>query len=275
VNSPHRQSRKAKVRRVGRHAAPSAIAKVSERAGKAAPAAAVVGALAVVPLAHGHAQGGHGEVALTGHRGAGSYHHPASAPDRIVLAAAVQRTKGVGGTYTVRAGDTLASIALRLYGKSAYWRDIYQLNSAEIADPNVIYPGEVLKLPGRSVTLTSASSSGGKDGTSSKSSSDSKLSGTLGCSGLEALWESAGGSASEAVTAASIAMAESSGEQFATDDDANGTEDRGYWQINSTHGSLSTDNAYGNARAAVIISADGTNWTPWTTYDTGAYLGQC
>jgi hypothetical protein len=96
-------------------------------------------------------------------------------------------------------------------------------------------------------------------------------SGTLGCSGLEELWEEAGGSAGEAVMAASIAQAESSGQQFAT----GAAGERGYWQINPDHGSLSTYDPLGNAKAAVIISADGTNWTPWTTFTSGAYLGRC
>jgi Lysozyme like domain len=99
--------------------------------------------------------------------------------------------------------------------------------------------------------------------------------GILDCSQLEALWESAGGSASAAFTAAEIAEAESSGQQYATNDNSNGTVDRGYWQINSSHGPLSTFDAHGNARAAVLISSDGTDWTPWTTYNTGAYAGKC
>jgi hypothetical protein len=64
--------------------------------------------------------------------------------------------------------------------------------------------------------------------------------GTLGCAQLEALWRSAGGSASAAFMAAEIAMAESSGREYATDDDSDGSVDRGYWQVNSTHGPLST-----------------------------------
>ena len=83
--------------------------------------------------------------------------------------------------------------------------------------------------------------------------------GTLSCRGLEALWESAGGSSAAAFTAAEIAMAESGGRQYATNlNDGNGTTDRGYWQINSVHGSLSTYDAYANARAAVLISNNGT-----------------
>ena len=99
--------------------------------------------------------------------------------------------------------------------------------------------------------------------------------GTLSCHGLEALWESAGGSSGTAFTAAEIAMAESSGRQYASLDNTNGTTDRGYWQINSVHGSLSTYDPAGNARAAVQISGNGTDWSPWVTYNTGAYQGKC
>ena len=95
------------------------------------------------------------------------------------------------------------------------------------------------------------------------------------CRGLEALWESAGGSRAAAFTAAEIAMAESSGRQYASLVNTNGTTDRGYWQINSSHGSLSTFDAYGNARAAVLISANGADWSPWVTWQTGAYAGKC
>ena len=99
--------------------------------------------------------------------------------------------------------------------------------------------------------------------------------GTLSCPGLEALWESAGGSPGTAFLAAQIATAESGGRQYATDADGNGTVDRGYWQVNSIHGALSTYDPAGNARAAVQLSDDGTDWDPWVTYATGAYQSQC
>jgi len=99
--------------------------------------------------------------------------------------------------------------------------------------------------------------------------------GTLDCWQLEALWESAGGNPADAFMAAEIATAESGGQQYATDSDGNGTTDEGYWQINTSHGDLATYDPYGNARAAVIISADGTDWEPWVTYQTGVYAGQC
>jgi hypothetical protein len=99
--------------------------------------------------------------------------------------------------------------------------------------------------------------------------------GTLSCSGLEALWESAGGSRGTAFMAAEIAMAESAGHQYSTDLNGGRSTDRGYWQVNSIHGALSTYSAAGNARAAVLLSDDGTDWSPWVTYNTRAYVGQC
>ena len=169
--------------------------------------------------------------------------------------------------YTVQPGDTLASIAQRFYGNTADWPRLYQANRSVIQNPGVIYPGEVLivpyEQPASSMTATS--------GASAMSSTSTALSGTLSCSGLEDLWEEAGGSDTQAVTAASIAMAESSGEQFATGP----VGERGYWQINPDHGSLSTYDPLGNAKAAVVISGDGANWSPWTTFTSGAYLGRC
>lgn len=175
--------------------------------------------------------------------------------------------------YTVRPGDTLSSIAQRFYGNPADWRGLYQANRSVIRNPNVIDPGEVLNIP---YQLPASSSSSSSSRTSAPVGSAvlttaASLSGTLSCPGLEELWEQAGGSDAPAVMAASIAMAESSGQQFAT----GAAGERGYWQINPDHGSLSTYDPLGNAKAAVIISDDGANWTPWTTFTSGAYQGRC
>jgi len=103
--------------------------------------------------------------------------------------------------------------------------------------------------------------------------------GTLNCAGLERLWEAAGGSPSAAFTAAEVAMAESGGHQFTPDNSAmnnNGQPDVGYWQINEGyHPGLATTDPIGNAKAAIQISRDGTDWSPWVTYSTGAYQGKC
>ena len=169
--------------------------------------------------------------------------------------------------YTVQPRDTLSSIAQRFYGSPADWQLLYQANRSVIQNPNVIDPGEVLDVPyGPSASSTTSTPAGATVLTTSTA-----LSGTLGCPELQELWEEAGGSGAQALTAASIAMAESSGQQYAT----GAAGERGYWQINPDHGSLSTYDPLSNAKAAVIISGDGTNWTPWTTYTSGAYLGRC
>lgn len=93
----------------------------------------------------------------------------------------------------------------------------------------------------------------------------------LSCTGLEHLWDAVGGNPADAFLAAEIAEAESSGYQYATGPYG----ERGFWQINPDHGSLSTYDKYGNARAAVLISQNGSDWYAWTTYTSGAYVGRC
>lgn len=90
---------------------------------------------------------------------------------------------------------------------------------------------------------------------------------------LMTLWEQAGGSKLNAAMAAAIAMAESGGDATATNNNTNGTQDRGLWQVNSSWGSLSTFDPMSNARAAVQISKNGTTWRPWCTAYSDALCG--
>ena len=50
-------------------------------------------------------------------------------------------------SYTVEKGDSLSKIAKRVYGKASYWRQIYEANRDNVKDPDLIYPGQVLRLP--------------------------------------------------------------------------------------------------------------------------------
>ena len=54
---------------------------------------------------------------------------------------------GGGQTYTVHAGDTLSDIARRHYGKASRWHAIFEANRDQLDDPDLIRPGQVLKLP--------------------------------------------------------------------------------------------------------------------------------
>jgi LysM repeat protein len=251
VNSAHMQRRARKIRRTGRHATPSQVQKVAQKAGQAAPAMAIAGVLVAAPQAHGAVR---------------APVRAAPVVQQIHTDALIRHDQSPAiRSYTVQPGDTLSSIAQRFYGHSADWSFLYQVNKSVLSNPNVIFPGQKLDVPAAAPAHTP------KHARSTVLTSSTTLAGTLSCPGLEELWEEAGGSAGEAVMAASIAMAESSGEQFAT----GAAGERGYWQINPDHGSLSTYDPLGNAKAAVIISDDGSDWTPWTTFTSGAYIGRC
>ena len=276
MSSVPRHRRKRKIRRSGQHTAPSQVEKVAQTAGKAAPVVVAAGAIAAaVPQVSGAAA-----TTVTATATA-----PSQPAIRAHLDAAVQPARATGRTYTVRAGDTLSAIAERFYGHADDWHGLYAVNQPKISDPGLIYAGQVLSVPRhlpasahttaytpRHATAAAGGSGAGHASADSTSpASPAGLSGTLGCTGLEALWREAGGSPAAEVTAASIAMAESGGNQFAT-----GTVgERGYWQINPVNGALSTYDALGNAHAAVVMSGDGANWAPWTTFTSGAYAGRC
>ncbi|HSL71841.1 MAG TPA: LysM peptidoglycan-binding domain-containing protein [Longimicrobiales bacterium] len=50
-------------------------------------------------------------------------------------------------TVTVQAGDSLSKIAKRELGDANKWHAIYDANRDQIKDPDLIHPGQVLKLP--------------------------------------------------------------------------------------------------------------------------------
>jgi LysM repeat protein len=256
----HRRPRK--IRRTGRHTAPSQVEKVAEKAGKAAPAVAIAGVLvAAAPQAHAAEKTPAKATTVT--------------EQQARTDALVKRAQPAARTYTVRSGDTLSSIAESFYHNPGDWTWIYAANKAKIHDPNSIYVGESLTIPSSApsgATSYAARHAKATPQATVLTSAASKLAGNLSCSGLEALWEAAGGSHGEAFIAAEIAMAESGGRQYALSP----TNDYGYWQINGSHGPAeATFNPIGNAKAAIAISSNGTNWGPWTTYVTGAYQGRC
>lgn len=56
-------------------------------------------------------------------------------------------TKKKTTSYTVKKGDCLWNIAKKVYGDGSKWPKIYNANKSKIKNPNLIYPGQVFKIP--------------------------------------------------------------------------------------------------------------------------------
>lgn len=63
----------------------------------------------------------------------------------LVLNIQVSGQENAGSTYTVESGDSLSKIAHH-YGIT--WKEIFDANRDQISDPNMIHPGQELKIPG-------------------------------------------------------------------------------------------------------------------------------
>lgn len=50
-------------------------------------------------------------------------------------------------TYVVQKGDSLSKIAKSEYGNANDWHKIFEANQDTIKDPDLIYPGQTLKIP--------------------------------------------------------------------------------------------------------------------------------
>ncbi len=57
-------------------------------------------------------------------------------------------TPGSEQSYEVVAGDSLSKIAKRFYGDASQWPRIHEANRDQIKNPDLIHPGQRLKIPG-------------------------------------------------------------------------------------------------------------------------------
>ena len=155
-----------RIRRRGRHTAPSQVEKVAEKAGKAAPAMAIAGALVAAPqaqhafttaakpgtVAAADARGAAGAAGAGQQQGATATLNSVSAHAVLVNSTSTARHAATTGPasnthYKVKSGDTLSGIAAHYYHKAADWQWLYHENDKTISDPNLIYPGETLFVP--------------------------------------------------------------------------------------------------------------------------------
>jgi nucleoid-associated protein YgaU len=50
-------------------------------------------------------------------------------------------------TYKVAPGDSLSKIAKQFYGDANKWKRIFEANRDTIKNPDLIHPGQILKIP--------------------------------------------------------------------------------------------------------------------------------
>ena len=76
---------------------------------------------------------------------------PVRAPVRVQkpkpVPTAEENSGELGSTYEVKAGDTLKSIAQKLYGNAELWYDLYYLNRDRLGPMGHLFPGQILVLP--------------------------------------------------------------------------------------------------------------------------------
>jgi hypothetical protein len=222
-----------------RHARPSRAGKAASAAMKATPGIALGAALAA--------------GAATPAGASARIPYPETVPQAVHVHVTAQRF------YTVQPGQYLSEIAGSQCGNPADWRSLYSANQGKISDPDMIYPGEHLVLD-CSAPVTQDSRQ--DPAPHQQAVTDAVSGGILSPAQIGALWLEAGGSPAAEGTAECIA-------HFESGDNTNAispTDDFGEFQINASHGpAMATLNPLANARAAVEISDDGTNWFPWTT----------
>lgn len=170
--------------------------------------------------------------------------------------------------HTVVPGDTLSQIA---YSHHVSLSSVEAANP-QIRDPDLIYPGDRIVFTGGQAKAGGGDHDADDGYLSSYTPKHAKASavppshpanlGSYSYSGLESLWIAAGGNPGSAPTAACIAGFESGGNPNAT----GAAGERGLWQIHPAWGALSTYSPSGNAAAAVRISGNGSNWSPWSTH---------
>jgi nucleoid-associated protein YgaU len=92
-----------------------------------------------------------------------------TAADDEKAAAAKAEKKGItGDTYVVKKGDCLWRIAgqMDIYGDTYMWPIIYDANKKKIKNPNLIYPGQKLKIPREGVSMDAVKKARKKAGAS-------------------------------------------------------------------------------------------------------------
>ncbi|MEX0955574.1 MAG: Ig-like domain-containing protein [Rhizobiaceae bacterium] len=73
---------------------------------------------------------------------------PSDTPaDSDTMEATAPKLQNVSGAVIIRRGDTLWQLSRRVYGRGVRYTTIYLANQGQIADPDMIWPGQVFSVP--------------------------------------------------------------------------------------------------------------------------------
>ena len=67
--------------------------------------------------------------------------------DELVLESGEAADQKTVNFYTIKKGDTLWAIASEFLGKGARYPEIFEANREVIKDPDLIYPGQQIRIP--------------------------------------------------------------------------------------------------------------------------------
>jgi LysM repeat protein len=70
-----------------------------------------------------------------------------TAPAATASAVPAAKSTAQQRTYTVKSGDTLSKIAKQELGNASEYTKIFEANRDQLANPDLIKPGQVLRLP--------------------------------------------------------------------------------------------------------------------------------
>jgi nucleoid-associated protein YgaU len=86
--------------------------------------------------------------------GLGNVKGVAKVDDSILISSAAaaenpdsRQAQGESRFYTVKSGDTLSKIAREFYGDANAYPRIFEANRPMLKDPDLIYPGQALRIP--------------------------------------------------------------------------------------------------------------------------------
>ena len=161
-----------------------------------------------------------------------------------------------------------------------YWRS----DTAYPSDPlKAVLTGKAIPVPDRSAgeaALASVVAGAGSTTTVGSAVGHSPGAGptaaTMTKDQIEALWTGNGGNPARAALAAAVAMQESSGRTQVTSPNPDGGTNVGLWQLDTKgvgagHTVEQLQDPATNARITIMGSANGTNWSHWEAYTSGAY----